>query len=65
MSQSLECPRCHLRVEGSRSGGWRGRRCPECGLPLVVAALPAEAVVRRYLYGHGLPPLRRGDKLRA
>jgi hypothetical protein len=65
MSESLECPRCHLQSEPGRRAGWRGRSCPGCGAPMVLAATPTEAVVRKYLYGHRLiplgapPPLRR------
>jgi len=60
MSQSLECPRCHLRTE-SRGGGWQSRSCPSCGAPMVLAAAPAEALVREYLYSDllarmGAPP---------
>lgn len=58
MSQSLECPRCHLQAHAARGGGWRGRRCPDCGAPLVLAPVPAEKIVRKYLYDNGLPPLR-------
>jgi len=49
MSQSLECPRCHSHTEASGSG-WQSRSCPHCGAPLVLAAGPAETLVRRYLY---------------
>lgn len=56
MNQSLECPRCHLQAEPRRVG-WGGRTCPGCGAPMVLGAVPAEAVVRAYLYGHRLLPL--------
>jgi DNA-directed RNA polymerase subunit RPC12/RpoP len=65
MNQSLECPRCHRQVEDDGPAGNEDRRCPRCRLPLILVAAPAEAIVRGYLYGHGLPPLRGGDKLRA
>ena len=56
MSQSLECPHCHLRTE-SRGSGWESRSCPSCGAPMVLATTPAEALVRRYLYSDLLAPL--------
>lgn len=56
MSHSLACPRCHLRTE-SRGGGWESRSCPNCGAPLVIAAVPAEDLVRRYLHSDRLAPL--------
>jgi len=56
MSQSLECPRCHLRAH-RRGSGWQGRSCPACGVPLVLAAGPAEELVRKYLYRERPPPL--------
>lgn len=56
MSRSLECPRCHLRCE-TRSSGWQSRSCPSCGAPLVLAAVPAERLVRKYLYGDRLATL--------
>ncbi|HET7417893.1 MAG TPA: hypothetical protein VFJ61_09745 [Solirubrobacterales bacterium] len=49
MTQSMECPQCHLRTESRRVPGWRGRQCPSCGGPLVLAPAPAERLVRRYL----------------
>jgi hypothetical protein len=66
MTQSLECPHCHARTEARRAG-WRGRSCAICGAPMILASAPAEAIVRRYLYGDrladmgALPPKgRRG-----
>lgn len=56
MSQSLECPRCHLRAD-RRDSGWRSRSCPACGIPLVLAAGPAEELVRKYLYRERPAPL--------
>jgi predicted amidophosphoribosyltransferase len=56
MSQSLECPRCHLRCE-TRGSGWQSRSCKNCGAPLVLAAVPAERLVRKYLYGDRLAAL--------
>ncbi len=63
MTQSLECPQCHARTEARRPG-WRGRFCSACGAPMVLAAAPAEALVRKYLYGDrlatpGLSPPKR------
>jgi len=48
MSQALACPRCHCHVETSGSG-WPSRSCPNCGAPLVLASVPAQILVRRYL----------------
>ncbi|HET7119914.1 MAG TPA: hypothetical protein VFI17_01540 [Solirubrobacterales bacterium] len=59
MSHSLQCPRCHLRVEGRPGFGSESRRCPACGAPLVQPPLPKEADVRRYLYRDSLIPLHR------
>ena len=56
MSQPLECPRCHSQVDAHGSG-WAKRTCPACGSPLVLAAGPAEALVRRYLYRERPGPL--------
>ena len=56
MGQSLECPRCHARTE-VRHGGWQSRSCPTCGAPMILAAAPAEALVRRYLHGDRLAQL--------
>jgi hypothetical protein len=56
MSQSLECPHCHRRSE-TRASGWSSRSCPHCGAPMVLAAAPAESLVRKYLYGDQLAPL--------
>jgi|GEM_PF-1753455 len=64
MNNSLECPRCHLEVESKRQAGWRGRTCPGCGAPMVLGAVPAEAVVRKYLYGTRLVPLGAPSPLR-
>jgi hypothetical protein len=58
MSQSLECPRCHTRTE-TRTAGWRSRSCPVCAVPLVLAAAPTEALVRKYLYGDHLATIAR------
>jgi len=60
MSQPLECPRCHFHTE-VRGSGWQSRSCPACGNPLVLAAGPAEELVRKYLYRErpgrlGAPP---------
>lgn len=56
MSQSLECPRCHFRAE-THGSGWQSRSCSACGSPLVLAAGPAEALVRKYLYRERPAPL--------
>lgn len=56
MTQSLECPHCHARTEARRAG-WRGRSCSLCGAPMVLAAAPAEKLVRKYLYGDRLADL--------
>jgi len=56
MSQSLECPRCNARAEARRAG-WNARACPLCGNPMVLAAAPAEALVRKYLHGDRLASL--------
>lgn len=64
MSQSLECPHCHARAE-AHGTGWSARSCPVCGAPMVLAAAPTEALVRRYLYGdrladmEAIPPKER------
>ena len=58
MSQSLECPRCHARTE-TRAAGWRSRSCPICAVPLILAAAPTEALVRKYLYGDRLATIAR------
>jgi hypothetical protein len=60
MSQPLECPRCHFHTD-VRGSGWQARSCPDCGNPLVLAAGPAEELVRKYLYRErparlGAPP---------
>jgi len=49
MGQTLECPRCHCRVE-VKGSGWQSRSCSHCGAPLVLAAGPAQMLVRRYLF---------------
>jgi hypothetical protein len=56
MSQTFECPRCHLQVDG-RPIGRAPRRCSACGTPLVRAPAPREADVRKYLYRSHLIPL--------
>ncbi|HET8954989.1 MAG TPA: hypothetical protein VFN18_04960 [Solirubrobacterales bacterium] len=56
MSQSLECPHCHARAQARRTG-WSARACPVCGAPMVLAAAPAEALVRKYLHGDRLANL--------
>lgn len=56
MSQSLECPHCHLRPQNGRGSGWASRTCPGCGAPMLLAATPAEALVRKYLRQHGGAP---------
>jgi hypothetical protein len=63
MSQTLECPRCHLQVE-NRSMGRTPQQCPACSTPLVQAPTAREADVRKYLYRHHLIPLnpRLGGK---
>jgi len=58
MSQSLECPHCHTRTE-TRAAGWRRRSCRVCAVPLVLAAAPTEALVRKYLYGDRLADIAR------
>lgn len=56
MSQTLECPRCHLQAE-NRPMGRTPRRCSACSTPLVQAPATREADVRKYLYHHHLLPL--------
>jgi len=56
MSQPLECPRCHIHTD-ARGSGWQSRSCPACGNPLVLAAGPAEELVRKYLYRERPAPL--------
>jgi hypothetical protein len=58
MGQSLQCPRCHWRGESDRAAGWSSRSCPDCRAPLVLAPGPAESLVRNYMHGRRLPPLR-------
>jgi ribosomal protein L34E len=59
MSDSLECPRCHLQAENRPRAGPTPQRCSACGAPLVLAPHPREVEVRRYLYHHRLLPLTR------
>lgn len=56
MSRSLECPRCRCHVESSGSG-WQSRACPRCGAPLLLASVPAQKLVRRYLTSDRLAPM--------
>jgi hypothetical protein len=67
MSQSLECPRCHLQAEARPGLGLKSQRCAACGTTMVLTSTPREADVRRYLYRHRLLPLPRplgGGKVR-
>jgi ribosomal protein L34E len=59
MSQSLECPRCHLQAANRPEAGDAPQRCSACGTPLVPPRRLREVEVRRYLYHHRLIPLPR------